>query len=161
MDIIYGIAKVTFCSKVIGYLDESGLTPAGSAPSYQDIYASQVKDGPVITLTTNPGKKAFSCNLIQMAAENLVDVIGGTKDASGGWEPPEKWEKIGVMDIKCDSGHTIRLYNAKVTGGDFANGLSSSNVLGLALNIEMLKDASGKRMKIYNAGTEPEAIQPE
>lgn len=154
-DIIYGIAKVTFCEKVMGYLDESGLTPAGSAATYQDIYSAQIKDGPVITLTTNPGKKAFTCNLIQMAAENLIDVIGGTKDENGNWEPPEKWEKTGVMDIACDSGHTIRLFNAKVTGNDFANGLSSSNVLGLGLGIELLKDTAGKRMKIFAPGIDP------
>ena len=160
IDFIYGIAKVTFCKKEMGYLDESGLTPAGTAPTQQDIYAAQVKDGPAITLTSNPGKKAFTCNLIQMKTENLVDVIGGEKDDNGNWEPPEKWEKTGVMDILCDSKHTIRLSNAKVTGNDFANGLNSSNVLGVGLNIELLKDAAGKRFKIFAPGIDPDTGKP-
>ena len=47
-------------------------------------------------------------------------------------------------------------YNAKVTGSDFANGINSSNLLGLALTIELLKDADGKRMKLFAEGIDPD-----
>lgn len=126
--LIFGMSQVKFCGLEIGWFDEQGVTPAGTAATQVDIYAAQVKDGPVGTITSNPGKKAFTGNLIDMSAENLVKVIGGTKDEQGNWEPPEKWEKTGVMDIVCDSGHTIRLYNAKVTGNDFGGGVNSQGV---------------------------------
>ena len=71
-----------------------------------------------MTLTTNPGKKAFTCTLIELNAESLVNTIGGTKDAKNNWEPPENWEATGVMDVVADSGETLRFYNAKVTGSD-------------------------------------------
>ena len=127
--LIFGMSQVKFCGLEIGWFDEQGVTPAGTAATQVDIYAAQVKDGPVATITSNPGKKAFTGNLIDMSAENLVNTIGGSKDDQGNWEPPEKWEKTGVMDIVCDSGHTIRLYKAKVTGNDFGGGVNSQSWL--------------------------------
>ena len=106
--------------------------------------------------TTNPGKKAFTCTLIELNAESLVNTIGGTKDAKNNWEPPENWEATGVMDVVADSGETLRFYNAKVTGSDFTNGINSSNVLGLSLNIELLKNSEGKRMKLFAKGIDPD-----
>ena len=158
--LIFGMSQVKFCGLEIGWFDEQGVTPAGTAATQVDIYAAQVKDGPVGTITSNPGKKAFTGNLIDMSAENLVKVIGGTKDEQGNWEPPEKWEKTGVMDSVCDSGHTIRLYNAKVTGNDFGGGVNSQGVLSIQLNIEVMKDEDGKRMKIFAPGIDPETGQP-
>ena len=86
--LIYGLAHLKFKGKEIGLISEEGLQPAGSAPSTTDIYAAQVKDGPVMTLTTNPGKKAFTCTLIELNAESLVNTIGGTKDARTTGSPP-------------------------------------------------------------------------
>ena len=56
----------------------------------------------------------------------------------------------------ADSGETLRFYNAKVTGSDFTNGINSSNVLGLSLNIELLKNSEGKRMKLFAKGIDPD-----
>lgn len=78
--LIFGMSQVKFCGVEIGWFDEQGVTPAGTAATQVDIYAAQVKDGPVGTITSNPGKKAFTGNLIDMSAENLAKVIGGTKD---------------------------------------------------------------------------------
>lgn len=158
--LIFGMSQVKFCGLEIGWFDEQGVTPAGTAATQVDIYAAQVKDGPVATITSNPGKKAFTGNLIDMSAENLVNTIGGSKDDQGNWEPPEKWEKTGVMDIVCDSGHTIRLYKAKVTGNDFGGGVNSQGVLSVQLNIEVMKDEDGKRMKIFAPGINPETGKP-
>lgn len=158
--LIFGLAHLKFKNKELGLISEEGLQPAGTAPSTTDIYAAQKKDGPVATLTTNPGKKAFTCTLIEMSAESLVNTIGGTKDDNNNWEPPEKWESTGVMDVVCDSGDTLRFFNAKVTGNDFANGINSSSVLGLSLNIELLPDENGKRLKKFAPGIDPETGKP-
>ena len=64
------------------------------------------------------------------------------------------------MDIICDSGQTIRLFNAKVTGNDFSGGVNSQGVLALALNVEALKDENGKRLKIFAKGIDPETGNP-
>ena len=81
--LIFGMSQVKFCGLEIGWFDEQGVTPAGTAATQVDIYAAQVKDGPVATITSNPGKKAFTGNLIDMSAENLVNTIGGSKDDQG------------------------------------------------------------------------------
>lgn len=160
MKAIYGLNQVKFDGEIIGWIDEQGLQPAGTAPTQVDVYAAQVKDGPIATITSNPGKKAFTCNLIDMSADSLVNTIGGTKDADGNWEPPEKWEKTAAMDISCDSGETIRFFNAKVTGNDFANGINSQGVLALTLNIELLKNEAGKSLKIFGKGIDPDTGKP-
>ena len=43
-----------------------------------------------------------------------------------------------------------------MTGSDFTNGINSSNVLGLSLNIELLKNSEGKRMKLFAKGIDPD-----
>ena len=74
--IIYGTAEVKFkasagTDKTIGWLDENGMQPAGNAPSFMDVYAAQVTDGPVDSILQNPGSDAFTMNLIQLKAQNL------------------------------------------------------------------------------------------
>ena len=76
--IIYGTAEVKFkategTDKTIGWLDENGMQPAGNAPSFMDVFAAQVTDGPVDSILQNPGSDAFTMNLIQLKAQNLVD----------------------------------------------------------------------------------------
>lgn len=69
--IIYGTAEVKFkategTDKTIGWLDENGMQPAGNAPSFMDVFAAQVTDGPVDSILQNPGSDAFTMNLIQL-----------------------------------------------------------------------------------------------
>ncbi|MFV0403644.1 MAG: hypothetical protein ACK5KV_06810 [Bacteroides graminisolvens] len=160
MDFIYGIAAVKFGGKTLGYIDQNGFQPAGTAPTRTPIYAAQVKSGPVLTLTSNPGQTAFNITLIELNSEGLTDVIGGTKDANGNWEPPEKGEKTGVMDIVTDSGHTLRFYKAHLSWSDFANGLNNQNVLGIQFRVEVEKDADGKTWKKFQPGIDPATGSP-
>lgn len=148
--LIYGLAKVTLGSDILGYIDEQGLQPAGTAAQRKDVYAAQVKDGHVLSIMSNPGKKAFKMNLIQLDGAGLVKAIGGTVDTTTGkYSPPEgAWEKTDTMKIECDSGHIIDIAKARVSADDFTNGINSGNVLGLSLNIECLKPATGDRINI-------------
>ena len=49
---------------------------------------------------------------------------------------------------------------AKVTGNDFGGGVNSQGVLSVQLNIEVMKDEDGKRMKIFAPGIDPETGKP-
>lgn len=152
--IIYGVAEVTFKGKVIGYIDEQGMQPAGNAPSFLDIYAAQQLDGPVDSIMTNPGSDAFTFNLIKLKAESLVDVIGGTKGADDSWTPPAVMMVTGPMNIKTHSGHTFNIPNARVSRNGMQNGLNMSNVLALGFRVDMMKPADGSdRYKIVPPGT--------
>ena len=66
---MYGVAAVKFKTpegeeKTLGWLDENGMQPAGNAPTFMDVNAAQVTDGPVDSIMTNPGSDAFTMNLI-------------------------------------------------------------------------------------------------
>ena len=58
--LMYGVAAVKFKTsegeeKTLGWLDENGMQPAGNAPTFMDVNAAQVTDGPVDSIMTNPG----------------------------------------------------------------------------------------------------------
>ena len=91
--LMYGVAQVKFKpaaggeDKTLGWLDENGMQPAGNAPSFMDVYAAQVTDGPVDSIMTNPGSDAFTMNLIRLKAQDMVDVFGGKAEADGAQLP--------------------------------------------------------------------------
>ena len=151
--LIYGLSEVKFKEQVIGYIDQNGLQPAGTAPSYMDVFAAQVQDGPVDSIQTNPGNEAFSMNLIQLKAENLVATIGGTKGEDDSYTPPTTINTTGVMEIKTSSGHVIQVKNARVSRNGFQNGINMQNVLAMGLRVDFLKPAvGGERYKIFPPG---------
>ena len=151
--IIYGVAEVKFKEKVIGYIDDQGMQPAGNAPSFLDIYAAQQLDGPVESIMTNPGSDAFTFNLIKLKAENLVDVIGGTKGADDSWAPPATMMTTGAMAIKTHSGHTFSIPSARISRNGFQNGLNMSAVFAMGFRVDMLQPANGgDRYKIIPPG---------
>ncbi len=156
MDLFYGLAKLLFGGKALGVVDSNGVQPSGTAPTRTPIYGAQKKDGPLITLISNPGTTAFDVTLLDLSADGLVDAIGGEKDANGNYTPPKHAEKVGVLDFVADSGHTIRLYKARVSFNDFANGINSSNLLGLKLHIEVEADENGKTWKKFAPGIDPD-----
>lgn len=156
--LVYGLNELKVDGKTIGWLSDAGLQPAGTAASKTEIFAAQVKDGPIKTLKTNAGKKAFSGVLIQLVPQNLVDLIGGEYESQKGYMAPDNWELLNKkVDIKCDSGHTLRIFQADITGDDFANGVNSSNLLGIAFTIEIKKPADGPRWQLFDPGVDPDA----
>lgn len=161
--IIYGTAEVKFkasagTDKTIGWLDENGMQPAGNAPSFTDVYAAQVTDGPVDSILQNPGSDAFTMNLIQLKAQNLVDIFGGTAEEDGSYTPPANFVATGVLTIKTHSGHSFRVFNARLSRNGWQNGLNMQNVFAFGIRVDMLKPADGKerRWRIYPPGVVPD-----
>lgn len=158
--IMYGVAEVIFNGKVIGYMDEQGMQPSGNAPTFLDIYSAQLLDGPVDSIMTNPGSDAFTFNMIQLKAENLVDVIGGKKGADDSWTPPSTMVATGPMEIKTHSGHTMSIPNARISKNGFQNGLNMSAVFGFGFRVDMLKPADGgDRYKLIPPGAVQEPTE--
>lgn len=163
--LLYGVALVKFKSsaqpsqeKTLGWLDENGMQPAGNAPSFMDVYAAQVTDGPVDSIMTNPGSDAFTMNLIQLKAQNMADVFGGTAESDGSYTPPPSFMASGVLTISMHSGHSFRIFNARLSRNGWQNGMSMQNVLGFGIRVDMLKPADGKdrRYRIYPPGVDPD-----
>lgn len=144
--------------KTIGWIDENGLQPAGTAPSFLDIFAAQILDGPVDSILTNPGSDAFTMNLIKLNAQNLVDIFGGTAEADGSYTPPENFVATGMLTIKMHSGHSFRVFNSRLSRNGFQNGINMQSVLAFGIRVDMLKPAGEKkrRWRIYPPGVVPD-----
>ena len=151
--LIFGLAQVMFAPDQgteveLGWISEEGLSPSGSAASFTDIYAAQVTDGP---------SDAFDMTLIQLKADNLSKIFGGKAEADGSWTPPSSFVKTGVVTFKAHSGHSMRIFKARVSKSQFQNGLNMNNVMGIGINVQMLKDADKeRRFRIYPPGVTPD-----
>lgn len=160
--LIYGVAAVKFKTseggeKTLGWLDENGMQPAGNAPTFMDVNAAQVTDGPVDSIMTNPGSDAFTMNLIKLDAQSMVDVFGGKKEADGSYTPPTKMVANGVLTITMHSGHSFRVFNSRLSRNGWQNGINMQNVLAMGIRVDMLKptDDKERRYRIYPPGVEP------
>lgn len=163
--IMYGVAALSFKAhgseqqeKTFGWIDENGLQPAGSEPQFLDVYAAQVTDGPVESIMQNPGSDAFNLSLIQMKAQNMADIFGGTVEDDGSYTPPASFVASGVLTIKMHSGHSFRVFNARLTKTAFQNGMNMQSVLGFGIRVDMLKPTDGKtrRWRAYPPGVTPD-----
>lgn len=155
---MYGLDVFTFNKKELGYISEEGLAWGGDKPEKVRINAAQVKSGPVKVITKNSGSQLITFKLIQLKAENCKDVMGGEAAADGTYTPPTKVTDIeAVADIKCDSGHTIRIYKGSLSAKPAGN-INGSEVLALECELEMLvPDNGGALYKIFPPGVSPEA----
>jgi hypothetical protein len=160
---MYGVAAVKFKpasgeEKTLGWLDENGMQPAGNAPTFMEVYAAQVTDGPVDSIMTNPGSDAFTMNLIKLDAQSMVDVFGGKKETDDSYTPPTSFVATGVLTISMHSGHSFRVFNARLSRNGWQNGINMQNVLAFGIRVDMLKPTDGKdrRFRIYPPGVEPD-----
>lgn len=160
---MYGVAAVKFKpasgeEKTLGWLDQNGMQPSGSAPTFLEVFAAQVMDGAVDSIMTNPGSDAFTMNLIKLDAQSMVDVFGGKKETDGSYTPPTSFVATGVLTISMHSGHSFRVFNARLSRNGWQNGMNMQNVLAFGIRVDMLKPTDGKdrRFRIYPPGVVPD-----
>lgn len=149
--LIYGIGKLKFNNKEIGWISQEGLIPKGDAKQTTPIYAAQVHDGPVDEIVSNPGTIAFGFKLIQLKPENCKDLLGGTvSETDGAYEPPETFSDLeGEFEVDCVSGHKIQVPRAKMSG-EFSDSINMNGVLGFDCTVKCLKplEEGKKRYRI-------------
>ena len=107
--LIYGIGKLKFNNKEIGWISQEGLSPKGEAKQTTPIYAAQVQDGPVDEITSSPGTTAFGFKLIQLKPEMCKDLFGGTIATADGayehlrtskiWKDRSKWNVSAAIKL--------------------------------------------------------------
>ena len=161
--LMYGVAAVKFKpssgeEKTLGWIDQNGMQPSGSAPTFLEVFAAQVMDGAVDSIMTNPGSDAFTMNLIKLDAQSMVDVFGGKKETDGSYTPPTSFVATGVLTISMHSGHSFRVFNARLSRNGWQNGMNMQNVLAFGIRVDMLKPTDGKdrRFRIYPPGVVPD-----
>ena len=147
--LIYGVGKVTFGGKEIGWLSQEGLQPKGEAKQTTPVYAAQVHDGPVDELVSTPSTVAFGFKLIQLNPEMCKDLFGA-------YEAPDGFEDLeGAFTVECVSGHTIEIPRARLSG-ELADSISMSGVLSYDCTVTCLKptEAGKARYRIVPPQTE-------
>ena len=109
---IYGVSSLKYNGSALGLISEDGMQPGGDSPTKNRIWAAQKRSAPFAVIKGTPGTKMWTFTLIELLAENMVQVMGGTADGQGNYTPPTEDKDVqGVFDIGCTTGHTIRIYN--------------------------------------------------
>ena len=154
---IYGVKALKHNGKALGLISEDGLQPGGDSPSKTRIWAAQKRNAPFAVLKSTPGTKTWTFTLIELSAENMIQVMGGTTEDTGIYVPPTEDKDVqGVFDIETVTGHTIRIYNGVLTC-NFANGINFSNVLGIECELEIQEAGEKPPYKVFPPGQVPPA----
>jgi hypothetical protein len=151
---IYGADKLYFNQKEIGYIDENGLTPGGDQPSTTKVRAAQLRNAVVKSLLTTPGSTTFGFNLIQLLAQKVADVFGGTVDANGNYSSSREIATLeGKFLIVCASGHRVVAPKASITA-NLGGNINLAGVLQIACTAEILApdDAADAPFQILAPG---------
>lgn len=84
---IYGVKALKHNGQALGLISEDGLQPGGDSPSKTRIWAAQKRNAPFAVLKSTPGTKTWTFTLIELSADNMIQVMGGTKESTGVYVP--------------------------------------------------------------------------
>lgn len=160
---IYGIAKVLFGEKEIGWIEKDSFEWGGTPPESVDINAEQVPDAPVLNIPQSNGTIAPTFNLVQLNYENLAALMGGTlvgtEDNYTGWEAPTDLVQLsGKWKILTRVGKTILIPNGTVKS-NLDGKLALSEVSKVKCELKVVKPEDGTTpLKIYNMTDEESAL---
>lgn len=135
---LYGLSEMVFNGKTIGYIEKDSFDWGGSKGESVDVNAEQVPDAPVLTLQQSNGTVAPTFNLIQLDAENLAAVLGGTTDGETWNAPKDLVQNIGRCEIKTPNERTITIPKAQLSA-NLGGKLSLSEVSKVECQLKVLK----------------------
>lgn len=154
---ISGLDSFKIGETALGDIHEDGIGFGGEKPGKVKVYAAQKKKGPAKVLDGKPGSTVLAFRLMQLDGTNCKAVLGGTVAANGAYTPPAKFSGIeGVFNIKCDSGHMIRIYKGSMSGM-LGGKINSNETLTIDCEVEVMEDAAGKTWEIFPPGVDPDA----
>jgi hypothetical protein len=141
-DFLYGLSKMTFNNKEVGYIEKDSFEWGGAAPESVDVEAEQVPDAPVLVLTQKNGTIAPKFKMIQLNYANLADMLGGTATATG-WQAPTDLVQIsGSCTIDTPSGKRISIPNAMLLA-NLDGKLTLTEVSKVACELKVMKPSDG------------------
>ena len=82
---IYGVSSLKYNGSALGLISEDGMQPGGDSPTKNRIWAAQKRNAPFAVIKGTPGTKMWTFTLIELLAENMVQVMGGTADGQGNY----------------------------------------------------------------------------
>ena len=149
--IILLLGKVRFKGKEIGLISEQGVQKGGTAPEYLNVTAAQTRTV-VKRVLRRAGTLEWTFRLIELKAENLVDVLGGTVDSGrpGKWNaPPVPVIQEGEFEIEAVTGQVITATKAQLTG-DTAGTIGSDDPYGVDCTVTVNYDGKTSPFSIDN-----------
>lgn len=141
-DFLYGLSKMTFAGKTVGYIEKDSFEWGGKAPESVDVDAEQVPDAPVLTLVQKNSTVEPKFNMIQLNYENMAALLGGKSTATG-WEAPTGLLQLsGECLIDTPSGKRIKIPNA-VLLSNLGGKLTLTEVSKIECQLKVMKPADG------------------
>lgn len=141
-DFLYGLSKMSFNSKEVGYIEKDSFDWGGTAPESVDVEAEQVPDAPVLVLAQKNGTIAPKFNMIQLNYTNLAAMLGGTATDTGWKAPTDLVQLTGPCTIDTPSGKRISIPNAMLLA-NLDGKLTLTEVSKVACQLKVMKPADG------------------
>ena len=141
-DFLYGLSKMSFNSKEVGYIEKDSFDWGGTAPESVDVEAEQVPDAPVLVLAQKNGTIAPKFNMIQLNYTNLAAMLGGTATDTGWKAPTDLVQLTGPCTIDTPSGKRISIPNAMLLA-NLDGKLTLKEVSKVACQLTVMKPADG------------------
>lgn len=141
-DFLYGLSKMTFAGKTVGYIEKDSFEWGGKAPESVDVDAEQVPDAPVLTLVQKNSTVEPKFNMIQLNYENMAALLGGKSTATGWEAPTDLLQLSGECLIDTPSGKRIKIPNA-VLLSNLGGKLTLTEVSKIECQLKVMKPADG------------------
>lgn len=141
-DFLYGLSKMTFAGKTVGYIEKDSFEWGGKAPESVDVDAEQVPDAPVLTLVQKNSTVEPKFNMIQLNYENMAALLGGKSTATGWEAPTDLLQLSGECLIDTPSGKRIKIPNA-VLLSNLGGKLTLTEVSKIECLLKVMKPADG------------------
>jgi len=94
---------------VLGCISSDGVDWAGDKPTVTTLNAAQKRSGPVKRIISAPGSDELTYQMIEMVAEKIKTVAGGTFTGETYFAPDTKVMLEGAAQIKTGTGQTISI----------------------------------------------------
>jgi len=134
--------ELIISGKTIGNISEEGIDWGGDKPTYNKLVAAQKRNGPVKKVLANPGTNLFTFQMIQLIAQNIADLAGGSVNGEV-WNAPANMALIeGPASIKTGTGQTIVIKKMSVSAVPRGKMGNSGNVY-LDCEAEMIAPSDG------------------
>lgn len=147
-DFLYGLSSFKLNDKLLGYIEKDSFDWGGTEPETVEINAEQVPGVPVLVITQKNGTVEPTFNLIQLDADNMAAVLGGTA-AKGKWSAPTTLTQItGKVEITTVSGHVILMPSVTI----------ASNITGKLALSEVAKVQVKLKLQMPTDGSSPLTI---
>lgn len=138
---MHGLVSLHFGGKEMGLISEESVDWGGDEASYTAIYAAQRRGTPVLELEDSPGSDILTGELIELKAQNLVDMLGGSVAGTKWKAPAKRVTKEGAFKIVTADGAVLEYGRCRLTAR-IRGRLKHNEVLKVEFRLVVLDDGT-------------------